>query len=244
MSHTDRHILITRPQPSNQADVNRLSDCGYIASGYSLLDFESCLEFSGTQLVDYLKGFDGIIALSPRAVQFCATPYWPSKQYFAMGKATGEHWQQQGLMPHYPTHSTSEGLLELLRSWPDIRHSRLLILRGEVSRNWLPEQLRKYAADVTELCCYKQLLLPIPAEQFRIWQDSNINFIVCTSALQANHLIHQARKHKIQHWLSQCDLAIPSRRVEDSLIDFRFRHVYNCEGASIHALLSTLKSIV
>ncbi|CAG8999373.1 MAG: Uroporphyrinogen-III synthase [Candidatus Celerinatantimonas neptuna] len=244
MSHTDKYILITRPEPNNQADIKCLSESGYIASGYSLLKFKSCLKIPESALVDYLNHFDGIIALSPRAIQFCTTPCWPSKQYFAIGKATGEHWQQKGIHPHYPLLSTSEGMLELLRSQSDIHDIRLLILRGEISRDWLPDQLRQDGVNVTELCCYRQLLQPISASQFQSWQISKINFIVCTSALQANHLINQARKHAMQHWLSQCDLAVPSQRVADSLIDFRFRHVYNCGGANINALLSTLKSIV
>ncbi|MFM2486039.1 uroporphyrinogen-III synthase [Celerinatantimonas yamalensis] len=243
MKASNRRFLLTRPQPANSADTQQLRANGVQAWGTPLLDFKGCLPFQGVALANYFRSFDTIIALSPRSSLFCQPEFWPDCHYVAMGDSSAQHWRQLGLDVTCPEQATSEGMLAYFQVQPNIGSQQLLILRGQISRNWLPTQLQAITQSVTELCSYQQMLQPISAEQFAMWQIQGINVIVCSSATQVTHLIHTAKQHQAQSWLASCSLAVPSARVAQ-LIDFPFHHVYNCRGANCDALLATLESIV
>lgn len=236
------HLLLTRPQPACSQDCQTLHSHGFDAKAAPLLAFEGMPTQTGAALDHYLTGFDIIIALSPRVFAFLSPTHWPNCQYFAIGQKTAQTWQTLHLNVRCPEHSNSEKLLETLQKYAPPA-ARILILRGETSRNWLPKQLTCIGFQVTELCCYRQIPQPITTAQFHHWQTAGINVIVCTSALQVTTLVQQAHLSTMQDWLSQCILIVPSKRIIQ-MIDFPFRHVYNCGGAHVDALIDTLRSIV
>ncbi|CAG9298480.1 uroporphyrinogen-III synthase [Celerinatantimonas diazotrophica] len=236
------HLLLTRPQPACSQDCQRLQSLGFDAKAAPLLAFEAMPTLTGAALDDYLAGFDIIIALSPRVFTFLTPTHWPNSRYIAIGQKTAKTWQACNLNVTCPEHANSESLLDMLQNQAPPT-ARILILRGETSRNWLPGQLTAIGFQVNELCCYRQIPQSITAVQFHHWQTTNINFIVCTSALQVSTLIQQAHLATMQDWLSECTLIVPSKRIIQ-MIDFPFRHVYNCGGAHVDALIDTLRSIV
>lgn len=239
MTVTKPHLLLTRPEPANQRDSQQLQAAGFTVSRYPLLTFAPILDSSPTELSHYLKDFDTLIALSPRSCQFCQPSEWPKVNYVAIGQGTGKYWQQQGLTVHYPQRATSEGIIDLFTDAP-FNAKNVLILRGQTSRDYLPEKLSAGGLNVSQLLCYQQLTRPITSQQFEQWRAQNVNLIVCTSEMQVDHLIHQAHQLQMDSWLAQCSLAVPSQRIAQ-MIAFPFEHVYNCEGASSNALLTTLK---
>ncbi|MFM2480723.1 uroporphyrinogen-III synthase [Celerinatantimonas sp. YJH-8] len=243
MRRSNRQLLLTGFPGSVEQDQSHLQTAGYCCTYTSLLDLVGCAPWQGKIMQDYLAGFDAIIAMSPRASQFCQPDQWPTKRYFAIGPSSGKRWISAGLDVQLATPSNSEGMLELLSQQPDLSSLQVLLLRGATSRNWLKQKLPGLVRHYSELCCYQQCPKFIQAEIVQQWAAKGINSVVCNSALQANHLIHLANRYHCQAWLQNCDLFIPSERVGKSLIDFKFRHVYNCQGATVEALMATLETI-
>lgn len=244
MHRSNRHLLLTSSSVSWQKAPKLLSEAGFLSTPAPLLDFVGCTPWQGKPLGDYLAGFDLIIAMSPRAPQFCRPDRWPNRRYFAVGQSSARLWQQAGLWVELASPSNSEGMLQTLRQLPNLNELQILLLRGTTSRGWLGPQLSTKVKQFSELCCYHQKPLPITAATLQQWVDSGVNSIVCNSQLQLNTLVQAVIAHDQQHWLHDCDLFVPSERVSKSHIDFNFRHVYNCQGADIHALMATLETLV
>ncbi|MFM2475779.1 uroporphyrinogen-III synthase [Celerinatantimonas sp. MCCC 1A17872] len=242
MTPSNVHLLLTRPQPACAVDCQTLQTLGFDVQAAPLLAFAAMPTLEGAALEKYLAKFDVIIAQSPRVFEFLTLRHWPNCQYFAIGEKTARSWQALNLKVTCPEQANSEGLLATLKNTAPTA-ANILILRGETSRNWLPGQLTALGFTVSELCCYRQIPQSITAAQFHHWQTAGINFIVCTSALQVTTLVKQAQLAAMQDWLSQCTLVVPSKRIIQ-MIDFPFRHVYNCGGAHVDALIDTLRSIV
>lgn len=243
---TDIRLLLTRAQPQSDADLKVLHQAGYAAWSSPLLRFIECSPWQGNTLTHYLQGFDAIIALSPRASQFCQPTEWPrSCDYYAIGIASARYWRNQGLSVQVPATSTSEGMLDLLAVQPQLASQRCLILRGWISRDWLIDPLRKQAKSVLELCCYRQVPKALPQSVIYAWQALRINFIVCNSQQQAIHLYRLCKIHQALAWLKNCALLVPSSRVAEQL---KRQHldclqIYDCQGADIQSVQTTLNRI-
>lgn len=91
-------------------------------------------------------------------------------------------------------HSGSEAL------WPIVQAhgapSRVLFLRGQTGREWLPEQFRSIGSDVVVLCAYVRMPLELDAQEFRRLQlavagPSPVVYITSTDAVDV--LMHAVR---------------------------------------------------
>lgn len=123
--------------------------------------------------------------------------------------------------------SGSEALWEILKNRG--APSRVLFLRGQTGREWLPEQFRSIGSDVVTLCAYVRVPLELTMQQRRELMlasqgPSPIIYITSTDAVDA--LFHAIRPvPDVRDWLTQGVAITLHPRVVRRLQEAGFTHI-------------------
>ena len=123
--------------------------------------------------------------------------------------------------------SGSEALWEILkhRGAP----SRVLFLRGQTGREWLPEQLRSIGSDVITMCIYVRVPLELTPEQrsdilMAAHGPSPIIYITSTDAVDA--LFHAIRPvSEVRDWVTNGVAVTLHPRIVRRLQEAGFHHI-------------------
>ncbi|MBM6704083.1 uroporphyrinogen-III synthase [Sutterella massiliensis] len=123
--------------------------------------------------------------------------------------------------------SGSEALFALIekRAVP----SRVLILRGQTGREWLPQKLREMGSDVVVMCAYVRVPLELSARAVKQLKDalmgpSPILYVTSTDAVDA--IMHAVRPIPgAQAWLARGTAVTIHPRVVRRLEESGFEHV-------------------
>ena len=125
-------------------------------------------------------------------------------------------------------HSGSEALWEILqhRGAP----SRVLFLRGQTGREWLPEQFRQMGTDVITMCAYVRIPLELSPKQLRELQTAAQNcpppivYITSTDAVDAFfHAIRPAEG--VRQWVTRGVAVTLHPRIVRRLQEAGFSHI-------------------
>ena len=238
-------VLVTRPGEQGKALCSLLNQQGIKALYHPLIAIKAGDQLSS--LPQQLLRADIIIAVSQHTVKFAhntllkANVCWPkSATYLAVGQKTAHYLgkiSQQNV--NYPEISDSEHLLSMA-TLQNIETKNILILRGNGGRELIFDTLIQRQARVEYCEVYKRENLAFRSDlTVPLWQDSQVNQIIITSAGQLNFFIEQIAP-QYRRWLYQLRLFVPSERIADEARRLGFHFVVNTGSASNQDLLATL----
>lgn len=244
-------LLITRPAADNHVLAQQLQQLEVFSFGMPLLDFRALEETPAQRsLMLNLDLYSCIIVVSKPAARYALERldrYWPQPparpNWFSVGAATGHILQDYGLTTHWPEQGDdSEALLALPAFIDSLQqpNARALVMRADVGRNFLSQQILKQGVPVDFLPLYERFLPEYPANLLvESIQQHQLNGLVVSSEQGLRHLIELADKNWSKFaWLP---LFTPSPRVAQTARDLGATNVIDCQGASNAALIETLK---
>lgn len=239
MNTQHRPVILTRPGQAN----NRLADLLSAENGVEAWRWPAFtieLPEETTLVTERLANLDDVemvLLPSPSAVAAVAhwVREWPEHVTLAtVGEGTAKAircaWGED-VKVLYPTGSAetsgSEALFSLIekRAVP----SRVLILRGQTGREWLPQKLREMGSDVVVMCAYVRVPLELSAHEVKQLSDalsgpSPVLYVTSTDAVDA--VMHAVRPIPgAQAWLAGGTAVTIHPRVVRRLEESGFKHV-------------------
>ncbi|WP_205341164.1 uroporphyrinogen-III synthase [Denitrificimonas caeni] len=243
-------VLITRPTADSAVLAALLAEQQIYSSSLPLLEIEALLETPAqrSQILNLDRYCAVIVVSKPAAILGLqrVDQYWPQplaeQHWFSVGAGTGRILADYGLSVSWPEQGDdSEALLALPKflEITSIEDARVLIMRADVGRDFLAEQLKQRGVQVDFLPLYRRSLPVYPTDTLvtRI-QQQQLNGLVVSSEQGLRHLIELAG----DAWSTLASLAlfVPSPRVAHIAQELGAQHVIDCRGASNQALLKAL----
>lgn len=245
-------VLITRPTADSAVLAALLAEQQIYSSSLPLLDIQALPETPAQRsLLLNLDQYCAVIVVSkPAAILGIerVDQYWPQplvdQHWFSVGAGTGRILQDYGLPTSWPdVGDDSEALLALPKFIETIStdDARVLVMRADVGRNFLAEQLQQRGVQVDFLPLYCRSLPVYPSDTLitRIQQEQ-LNGLVVSSEQGLRHLIELAGDAWPQ--LASLALFVPSPRVAQIAQELGAQRVIDCQGASNHAVLNALNT--
>lgn len=238
------NILITRPSGRAEPLMQALMPFAQHLTHQPLLSIQPL-----AHSVDALAHADIIIFISVNAVQLLNEEAFSMIddrcELMAVGEKTTAQLQAIAGSVVYPADQRSEGLLAL-PNLSNIKHKRIVIIRGQGGRELLADALTERGAEISYLEVYKREPV-ILSHQFWYdqWQKEQINCIVVTSVEIADSVIQQMPAK----WLSRLQNVIwlvASERIKTFVVNQHIpaTNVINCNGAGDLAITEQVKLIV
>ncbi|MCK9535483.1 MAG: uroporphyrinogen-III synthase [Pseudomonas sp.] len=243
-------LLITRPAADSAVLAELLAEQHIYSSSLPLLEIQALPETPAQRsLMFNLDQYCAVIVVSKPAATLGLQrldQYWPQplaeQHWFSVGAGTGRILADYGLSVSWPEQGDdSEALLALPQFIDSLKtyNPRVLIMRADVGRNFLAEQLKQRGVQVDFLPLYRRSLPVYPSGTLvaRI-QQQQLNGLVVSSEQGLRHLIELAGDAWPQ--LASLALFVPSPRVAQIAQELGAEHVIDCRGASNSALLKAL----
>ena len=243
-------LLITRPTEDSAVLAKLLAEQQIYSSSLPLLEIQALPETPAQRsLMLNLDQYCAVIVVSKPAANLGlqrVDQYWPQppvqQHWFSVGAGTGQILAEYGLAVSWPEQGDdSEALLALPKFLEtlDTPNPRVLVLRADVGRNFLSEQLQQRGVQVDFLPLYRRRLPVYPTDTLvtRIQQEQ-LNGLVVSSEQGLRHLIELAGNKWPQ--LAALALFVPSPRVAKIAQDLGAQHIIDCRGANNQALLNAL----
>ena len=243
-------LLITRPAADSAVLAELLAEQHIYSSSLPLLEIQALPETPAQRsLMFNLDQYCAVIVVSKPAATLGLQrldQYWPQplaeQHWFSVGAGTGRILADYGLSVSWPEQGDdSEALLALPQFIDSLKtyNPRVLIMRADVGRNFLAEQLMQRGVQVDFLPLYRRSLPVYPSGTLvaRI-QQQQLNGLVVSSEQGLRHLIELAGDAWPQ--LASLALFVPSPRVAQIAQELGAEHVIDCRGASNSALLKAL----
>lgn len=243
-------VLITRPAADSAVLAALLAEHQIHSSSLPLLDIEALPETPAQRsLILNLDRYCAVIVVSKTAATLGlerVDQYWPQplaeQQWFSVGAGTGRILADYGLSVSWPEQGDDSEALLALPSFIDtlnIDSPRVLIMRADVGRDFLSEQLKQRGAQVDFLPLYRRRLPVYPnGTLLKQIQQEQLNALAVSSEQGLRHLIESAGDAWPQ--LTSLALFVPSPRVAKIAQEQGAQHVIDCRGASNQALLNAL----
>jgi uroporphyrinogen III methyltransferase/synthase len=180
-----RHIAITRPPEQAPQLARLLEEAGARVTLISSIDIApleetSALDATVERLAQSERAYDWVVFTSVNGVRaldqrLTALGYdWnllrrPSVA--AIGPATAQALGAHGVTPALvPDEYVAEGIL---RGLGNVAGKRLLLLRADIARKTLAEELRRGGAEVDEVAAYRTVVVPPDAAMLRRMLDAD-----------------------------------------------------------------------
>lgn len=243
-------VLITRPTADSAELAELLAEQQIYSSSLPLLEIQALPETPAQRtLILNLDQYCAVVVVSKPAALLGlqrVDQYWPQppiqQHWFTVGAGTGQILADYGLAVSWPSNGDdSEALLALPKFIETLssENPRVLIMRADVGRNFLSEQLKQHGAQVDFLPLYRRHLPVYPSGTLsaRIQQEQ-LNALVVSSEQGLRHLIELAG----EQWpeLASLALFVPSPRVAKIAQELGAQHVIDCRGANNQAVLKAL----
>ena len=197
-------VLITRPTADSAVLAALLAEQKIYTSSLPLLEIEALPETPAQRsLILNLDRYCAVIVVSkPAATLGIARvdQYWPQppaeQHWFSVGEGTGRILADYGLSVSWPEQGDdSEALLALpkFRETLNTDAPRVLIMRADVGRDFLSEQLQQRGAQVDFLPLYRRCLPVYPSGTLtQQIQQEQLNGLAVSSEQGLRHLIELA----------------------------------------------------
>jgi uroporphyrinogen-III synthase len=240
--------VIVRPEPDCSELVDQLTRQGLAAIACPLLSFAPGRDLpTFATLLGSLPADSILVAVSPRAVAFAHQALqrqemaWPSDcHYVAVGQRTAHEWQAVcGQTVQYPVREDSEGMLALA-PFMAVKGAQVVILRGDSGRDMMAKTLSDQGAQVHYCETYRRQWAIEPlVSQVVSWPKDTIDTVVITSGQQLAYF-DQLITLSGQHWLRQCRILVPSKRIQDQATGLDFDTITTVDSVANSALVHTL----
>ncbi len=180
-----RHIAITRPPEQAPHLARLLEEAGARVTLISSIDIApleetSALDATVERLTQREHTYDWVVFTSVNGVRaldqrLTALGYdWSllrRPSVAAIGPATAQALEEHGVTPALvPDEYVAEGIL---RGLGNVTGKRLLLLRADIARKTLAEELRRGGAEVDEVAAYRTVVAPPDAAVLRRMRDAD-----------------------------------------------------------------------
>jgi uroporphyrinogen-III synthase len=180
-----RHIAITRPPEQAPQLASLLEAAGARVTVLSSIDIAPLEETSGLdaaveRLAQGVGAYDWVVFTSVNGVRALDKRLtalgrdWSLLRrpaVAAIGPATAQALEAQGIIPALvPDEYVAEGIV---RGIGDVARKRLLLLRADIARKTLAEELRRGGAEVDEVAAYRTVVVPPDATRLRHLLDAD-----------------------------------------------------------------------
>jgi len=246
-------VLITRPAQQSSGLAEAIQSAGGGSVRFPLLKIS---EITGPEhvarirrLIQELDHYQVAIFISVNAAQYgrqWISRYWPqlptSLDLYAVGPATAAALAGLGRNVNHPAAGmSSEDLLDM-PGLADLQGKRVLIFRGEGGRELLAGVLSERGADVTYLEMYRREGPSGTADAFlQLIREKRVNVITVTSVQILDTLCNLVDIKN--SGVELIPLLVPSQRVAVLARQAGFTQVFNCNGATDSAIVTTLQDI-
>lgn len=189
-----KKVLITRAKAQVEEFIQKIEEVGGVAISTPLLEIKSneANEETIKQTLFRLKEFDCIVFTSANGVTFLKkyldqwnVPYSDLQHMVAasVGRKTSKQMEKLHLtVSVIPEEFVAEKLAEKMKEELD-RHSNILVIRGNLSRPTLIEELTAYGFEVKDLVVYETIHNHTEASKLTSYIERNeIDFITFTSS--------------------------------------------------------------
>ncbi|SIO23549.1 uroporphyrinogen-III synthase [Salinivibrio sp. ES.052] len=240
--------VVVRPEPDCSQLVHQLAHQGLAALPCPLVSFSPGRDLPAlATLLGALPAGSILVAVSPRAVAFThhalqnAHQAWPAHcHYVAVGQRTATEWQAVCGQPvQYPVQEDSEGMLALT-PFSAVEGTQVVILRGESGRDMMGRTLQSQGAQVHYCEAYRRQWAIEPlVSQVVSWPKDTVTTVVVTSGQQLAYF-DQLITLSQQHWLRQCRILVPSKRIQDQATALGFDTITTVDSVANSTLVTTL----
>lgn len=193
-----RHIVITRPADAAPELAAQLTEVGArvtILPTITIAPLEDASRVDAALAV--LAGYDWIVLTSANGVRalrerLVATGHtWSERgraRIAVIGPATARALAEQGVSADaMPDEYVAEGIAATLGN---VAGQRILLLRADIARQALADELRVRGADVDEVAAYRTVVQPVPEEALRtVFDDGSVDAMTFTSSSTVHGLM-------------------------------------------------------
>lgn len=235
-----RPVIITRPGEANNRLAEVLARDGIEPWRWPAFSIELPVP-EETKLVEErladLDGIEMVMLPSPSAVAAVAhwVREWPAHVTLATvgegtAKAIRAAWGEDSKIL-YPAGTAEQSGSEALFSLIEKRGapSRVLILRGQTGREWLPEKLRAMGSDVIVMCAYVRVPLELGPKELRALRASMSGpapILYATSSDGVDAVMHAVKSEPgAQAWLASGTALTIHPRCAKRLAEAGFREI-------------------
>lgn len=234
-------VMVLRPQPGADETVAALEAAGIAARALPMLERCPLPETAAMRArIQALADYRVVIFVSPAAAEIGMAwidRYWPQYPvgiaWVAVGEGTRAMLKRFGVAAVAPAvDERSEGMLAL-PELTDVRHAKVLVMRGRGGRELLTETLRARGAQVDRLELYERraLTVDLPAAE-------GVSAVVVSSVAVLDALTASGGLS----W-SERPLIVPSPRVADAARAAGFHRVVEAAGAGPSATVAALATL-
>jgi uroporphyrinogen-III synthase len=202
----NKKILITRTHDQNSEFAEKLTAAGAIPVQLPTIKIEPVTDFSfADKAIEKLNSFDWIIFTSSNAVSFFLTRLKKLKidvsnlkkiKIAASGPSTAKTLKKAFIdVDLIPQKFIAE---QISREIGDVSGKNILLPRGEIAREDLPDQLRAKGAMVTELILYKTVSSELKPSELAEIIEKGIDIITFTSSSTVEFFHEKIQKTNFQ----------------------------------------------
>lgn len=193
-----RHIVITRPADQAPGFAERLAAAGARVTRLPAITIAPLEDTSQLDAaLGELAGYDWIVLTSANGVRavaerLAATGHsWAERgraRVAVIGPATARLLAEQGVSADaMPGEYVAEAIVEALGN---VAGQRILLLRADIARQTLANELRVRGADVDEVTAYHTVIQPVPEELLRsVFDGGRVDAITFTSSSTVHGLM-------------------------------------------------------
>ncbi len=238
-------ILITRPRGQASQLADKLVELGAIPVQLPAIEIAAPLDFTefDAALRD-LKRYDwvvltsvnGVAAVSRRMQQLALSPdLLSSRKLAVIGPSTAESlkaaFREPDLVPH---EYVSEALAATLG---EVKGKNFLLLRADIARKDLAEDLKKKGAKVTEVAVYRI----VTEESSRLSEtEPRPNYITLTSSASAHATLAKLREAGREDWMKKVPIACIGPITAQTVRDLGYKVAVGADEYTIPGLVEAI----
>jgi uroporphyrinogen-III synthase len=205
----NRTILITRAEEQGHSFAEQVVKLGGTPIVIPLIAFQPAhLSILEQKLLVNLHQFHWIIFTSVKGVEYFFKLYetlndgHPSIQskFAVVGKKTKEALVKKGYSASViPSEYVAEGLLRDFQNI-NVKNEKMLYIKGNLSRNVIPDKLKEQGANVSELIVYETICPPRRQELTEVL-EKDLDVITFTSPSTIKHFVDLLEGAAWQSWI-------------------------------------------
>ncbi len=235
---SDLTVLVTRPELQAKKLCQSIENQGGQAISFPTI------EIKPISLITHQPNFDYYIFVSQHAVNYSHAlikQFSTQHKIFAVGETTASLLQQQTQQPIiYPQQEFNSEALLALPELQFIAGKKIALVCGKETKPLLTTALRERGAEISELIVYeRQCPNYSKVTILKLWQDYQINVVVCTSKACLQNLI-LLLDSDLHFLLNRALVVVSQAMVELAQQIQKNHHVYLAKSAQDHMILQCL----
>ena len=239
-------VVITRPEHKQAQAVKLYASAGFETLSLPLLKTRVRQDQELGDLLSQAQQADVIIFPSSVGVDACyelSPSFHPdaSARVITVGPATADRWRhfQPHHAPQIPSQYNSEGVIELLKSYADVRQVYVLTAPG--GRGLITEYCSEQGIRCDEVYVYERIpLLPVQTAMQQLKDNQAEVILTCTS-------VGTLRQFEISvPFLSKAitPIVCASARIANAALESGYAHVVTADSASDQDMLHAVQQFI